>query len=62
MEPTKKRHPGSSGRARVKTPSSASGLPDLSASASSTQLAHQPFTDLQHVQLRAQIFAYGSLM
>ncbi|XP_078155791.1 G2484-1 protein isoform X2 [Carex rostrata] len=62
MEPTKKRPPGSSGRARVKTPSSASGLPDLSASASSTQLAQQPFTDLQHVQLRAQIFAYGSLI
>ncbi|XP_044972240.1 uncharacterized protein LOC123439612 isoform X1 [Hordeum vulgare subsp. vulgare] len=25
-------------------------------------LAHQPFTDLQHVQLRAQIFVYGALI
>ncbi|XP_073353250.1 protein SWOLLEN 1 isoform X1 [Aegilops tauschii subsp. strangulata] len=28
----------------------------------SSALAHQPFTDLQHVQLRAQIFVYGALI
>jgi hypothetical protein len=53
---------GSISSSGVKTPSSASGLPDLNASASSTQLVHQSFNDLQHVQLRAQIFVYGSLM
>lgn len=37
-----------------------SNLPDISTSAAS--LFHQPFTDLQQVQLRAQIFVYGSLM
>ncbi|KAM0883126.1 hypothetical protein ACQ4PT_031823 [Festuca glaucescens] len=29
---------------------------------SHTAVAHQPFTDLQHVQLRAQIFVYGALI
>jgi len=38
-----------------------SSLPDLNSS-SATTLFHQPFTDLQQVQLRAQIFVYGSLM
>ncbi|CAM0956214.1 unnamed protein product [Alopecurus aequalis] len=28
----------------------------------SSAVAHQPFTDLQHVQLRAQIFVYGALI
>ncbi|CAL9086665.1 unnamed protein product, partial [Musa textilis] len=37
-----------------------SNLPDLNTSAP-TQF-HQPFTDLQQVQLRAQIFVYGSLI
>ena len=41
---------------------STSSLPDLNTSASPTVLFHQPFTDLQQVQLRAQIFVYGSLM
>lgn len=38
---------------------SASTLPDLNTSSSMFQ---QPFTDLQQVQLRAQIFVYGALM
>ncbi|XP_009400640.2 uncharacterized protein LOC103984704 isoform X2 [Musa acuminata AAA Group] len=38
-----------------------SNLPDLNTSAPSAQF-HQPFTDLQQVQLRAQIFVYGSLI
>lgn len=37
-----------------------SNLPDTSTSA--PLLFHQPFTDLQQIQLRAQIFVYGSLM
>ncbi|XP_077236514.1 protein SWOLLEN 1-like isoform X2 [Tasmannia lanceolata] len=37
-------------------------LPDLNASAPSSTLFHQPFTDLQQVQLRSQIFVYGSLI
>lgn len=42
----------------------ASDLPDLNASASppSPGMLSQPFTDLQQVQLRAQIFVYGSLI
>lgn len=45
----------------------ASNLPDLSASAlknyaSLSTALQQPFTELQQVQLRAQIFVYGSLM
>ncbi|KAJ3681851.1 hypothetical protein LUZ60_014424 [Juncus effusus] len=43
----------------ISSSSSSSGLPDLNASDSAP---HQPFTDLQHVQLRAQIFVYGSLI
>lgn len=39
-----------------------SGLPDLNTSAPLSALFQQPFTDLQQVQLRAQIFVYGSLM
>lgn len=38
------------------------GLPDLNTSASPTVLFQQPFTDLQQLQLRAQIFVYGALM
>ncbi|WOL06241.1 hypothetical protein Cni_G14973 [Canna indica] len=37
-----------------------SNLPDLNTSA--PLLFHQPFTDSQQVQLRAQIFVYGSLI
>ncbi|CAK9173227.1 unnamed protein product [Ilex paraguariensis] len=37
-------------------------LPDLNTSAPSSALFQQPFTDLQQVQLRAQIFVYGSLI
>ncbi|KAL2472057.1 protein SWOLLEN 1 [Abeliophyllum distichum] len=37
-------------------------LPDLNTSAPASALFHQPFTDLQQVQLRAQIFVYGSLI
>lgn len=39
-----------------------SSLPDLNTSAPSSAFFQQPFTDLQQVQLRAQIFVYGSLM
>ncbi|XP_072962362.1 protein SWOLLEN 1-like isoform X2 [Typha angustifolia] len=39
-----------------------SNLPDLNTSICSAALIHQPFTDLQQVQLRAQIFVYGSLI
>ncbi|EOY24313.1 G2484-1 protein, putative isoform 5 [Theobroma cacao] len=42
--------------------SSVSSLPDLNTSASSSAVFHQPFTDLQQVQLRAQIFVYGALI
>ncbi|KAK4260388.1 hypothetical protein QN277_003511 [Acacia crassicarpa] len=41
---------------------STSGLPDLNTSASTPVLFQQPFTDLQQIQLRAQIFVYGSLI
>ncbi|XP_061368295.1 uncharacterized protein LOC133311286 isoform X2 [Gastrolobium bilobum] len=41
---------------------STSILPDLNTSASPSILFHQPFTDLQQVQLRAQIFVYGALI
>lgn len=41
---------------------SVSSLPDLNISASSSAVFHQPFIDLQQVQLRAQIFVYGALM
>ncbi|GER25687.1 agenet domain-containing family protein [Striga asiatica] len=39
-----------------------SSLPDLNTSAASSAFFQQPFTDLQQVQLRAQIFVYGSLI
>lgn len=39
-----------------------SSIPDLNNSASSSPMFQQPFTDLQQVQLRAQIFVYGALM
>ncbi|GAV72838.1 Agenet domain-containing protein [Cephalotus follicularis] len=45
----------------VLTPSTSS-LPDLNSSVSSSALFQQPFTDLQQVQLRAQIFVYGALI
>ncbi|BAU00437.1 hypothetical protein VIGAN_10203200 [Vigna angularis var. angularis] len=41
---------------------STSSLPDLNTSASPPVLFHQPFTDVQQVQLRAQIFVYGALI
>ena len=41
---------------------STSSLPDLNNSASPSPMFQQPFTDLQQVQLRAQIFVYGALM
>ncbi|XP_057449804.1 uncharacterized threonine-rich GPI-anchored glycoprotein PJ4664.02-like isoform X4 [Lotus japonicus] len=41
---------------------STAGLPDLNTSASTPVSFHQPFTDLQQVQLRAQIFVYGALI
>ncbi|KAF7810103.1 uncharacterized protein G2W53_036846 [Senna tora] len=41
---------------------STSSLPDLNTSASSPVLFQQPFTDLQQIQLRAQIFVYGALI
>ncbi|KAM0935575.1 putative Agenet-like domain-containing protein [Dioscorea sansibarensis] len=40
----------------------ASDFPDLNSAISLAALSHQPFTDLQQVQLRAQIFVYGSLI
>lgn len=42
--------------------SAVSSLPDLNTSAFANVVFQQPFTDLQQVQLRAQIFVYGSLM
>lgn len=42
--------------------SSTSSLPDLNSSAPASLVFQQPFTDLQQVQLRAQIFVYGALM
>ncbi|XP_073298871.1 protein SWOLLEN 1-like isoform X2 [Primulina huaijiensis] len=39
-----------------------SSLPDLNSSAPLSSFFQQPFTDLQQVQLRAQIFVYGSLI
>ncbi|XP_022758642.1 uncharacterized protein LOC111305376 isoform X3 [Durio zibethinus] len=41
---------------------SVSSLPVLNALVSSSAVFHQPFTDLQQVQLRAQIFVYGALI
>lgn len=41
---------------------SSSNLPDLNSSVSPSLMFQQPFTDLQQVQLRAQIFVYGALM
>lgn len=41
---------------------STSSLPDLNTSASPSVVFQQPFTDMQQVQLRAQIFVYGALM
>ncbi|KAF9685410.1 hypothetical protein SADUNF_Sadunf03G0051700 [Salix dunnii] len=41
---------------------STSNLPDLNSSVSSSLMFHQPFTDMQQVQLRAQIFVYGALI
>ncbi|KAG9145166.1 hypothetical protein Leryth_008958 [Lithospermum erythrorhizon] len=52
----------SSGRKSSTTPIPSSNLPDLNTSSPTSALFHQPFTDLQQVQLRAQIFVYGSLI
>lgn len=61
----KQQHPTTES-SRIKASSSpvgeTSSLPDLNTSISSAALTHQPFTDSQQVQLRAQIFVYGSLM
>ncbi|XP_042511571.1 uncharacterized protein LOC122086670 isoform X2 [Macadamia integrifolia] len=40
----------------------ASSLPDLNSLASPSAMFQQPFTDLQQLQLRAQILVYGSLI
>ncbi|XP_008796111.2 uncharacterized protein LOC103711651 isoform X2 [Phoenix dactylifera] len=53
---------GSSMKASCSLTVQTSILPDLNTSVSSAALFHQPFTDLQQVQLRAQIFVYGSLI
>ncbi|XP_020094162.1 uncharacterized protein LOC109714130 isoform X2 [Ananas comosus] len=61
----KQQHPTTES-SRIKASSSpvgeTSSLPDLNTSISSAALTHQPFTDSQQVQLRAQIFVYGSLI
>ncbi|KAJ8775209.1 hypothetical protein K2173_020213 [Erythroxylum novogranatense] len=41
---------------------STTSLPDLNSSVSASAMFQQPFTDLQQVQLRAQIFVYGALI
>ncbi|XP_038903706.1 uncharacterized protein LOC120090225 isoform X3 [Benincasa hispida] len=41
---------------------STTSIPDLNNSASPSPMFQQPFTDLQQVQLRAQIFVYGALI
>ncbi|KAJ0970534.1 hypothetical protein J5N97_018493 [Dioscorea zingiberensis] len=53
---------GNSIKASCSASVQASDLPDLNSSISAAALSHQPFTDLQQVQLRAQIFVYGSLI
>ncbi|XP_042054604.1 uncharacterized protein LOC121799344 isoform X1 [Salvia splendens] len=51
---------GVKSRGHVTIPTSS--MPDLNTSAPSSSFFQQPFTDLQQVQLRAQIFVYGSLI
>ncbi|XP_071901168.1 protein SWOLLEN 1-like isoform X2 [Coffea arabica] len=46
----------------VVLPISGSSLPDLNTSAQVSLFFQQPFTDLQQLQLRVQIFVYGSLI
>ncbi|KAL5728348.1 hypothetical protein ACHQM5_001442 [Ranunculus cassubicifolius] len=53
---------GSRTKSSAVTITPASTLPDLNSSASSYTLFQQPFTDSQQVQLRAQIFVYGSII
>lgn len=54
---------GSSGtKACGVLPIPTSNLPDLNTSVPPAAFFQQPFTDLQQVQLRAQILVYGSLM
>ncbi|XP_038688245.1 platelet binding protein GspB isoform X1 [Tripterygium wilfordii] len=55
-------HSSSSGIKPFAITTSASGLLDWSSSTSASVVLHQPFTDLQQVQLRAQIFVYGALI
>uniref|UniRef100_A0A2P2M6W7 Uncharacterized protein LOC105632277 isoform X1 n=2 Tax=Rhizophora mucronata TaxID=61149 RepID=A0A2P2M6W7_RHIMU len=55
-------HVNSSGIKPFVLTASTSSLPDLNFSASSSAMFQQPFTDLQQVQLRAQIFVYGALI
>ncbi|KAM0883128.1 hypothetical protein ACQ4PT_031823 [Festuca glaucescens] len=46
----------------TKTKSATLEQPQQHSTSASSAVAHQPFTDLQHVQLRAQIFVYGALI
>uniref|UniRef100_A0ACD5TMV2 Uncharacterized protein n=1 Tax=Avena sativa TaxID=4498 RepID=A0ACD5TMV2_AVESA len=46
----------------TKTKSAPVDQPKQHSTPASTAVVHQPFTDLQHVQLRAQIFVYGALI
>ncbi|KZV45965.1 hypothetical protein F511_10655 [Dorcoceras hygrometricum] len=49
-------------RPRATVSITGSSLPDLNTSTPLSAFFQQPFTDLQQVQLRAQIFVYGSLI
>lgn len=66
VQPKEMQHSGSVEHGSTKScgplPTPTSNLPDLNTSASPSAIFQQPFTDLQQVQLRAQIFVYGSLM
>ncbi|XP_074326171.1 protein SWOLLEN 1 isoform X5 [Apium graveolens] len=52
----------SGGKPLAFIPIPTSNLPDLNTSVPKAAVFQQPFTDLQQVQLRAQIFVYGSLI
>ncbi|PIA50262.1 hypothetical protein AQUCO_01300777v1 [Aquilegia coerulea] len=53
---------GSSTKSCVVTTVQTSNVPDLNSSVSPYSLFQQPFTAFQQVQLRAQIFVYGSII
>ncbi|XP_043717434.1 uncharacterized protein LOC122665370 isoform X1 [Telopea speciosissima] len=53
---------GSARKACSAATAQASSLPDLNSLASPSAMFLQPFTDLQQLQLRAQILVYGSLI